>query len=161
MINWLHHSLCFNLSSNHLEWVFSYRISSTSCSYALFDMDGNQVPLDLVIKVDKIFKMILEEVSYLIVIVIWFTWYIFRKQWFKYNGRLIYTTNIRFLVLLWASTLMFDPVLMQTDNVRQEFSEDMSILRALSIVFERKPELRSLLAENWAPLLIPQSSSNV
>lgn len=65
-------------------------------SYALFDMDGNQVPLDLVIKVDKIFKMILEE----------------------------------------------------TDNVRQEFSEDMSILRALSIVFERKPELRSLLAEN-------------
>ncbi|KHN38359.1 Putative polyamine oxidase 2 [Glycine soja] len=29
-----------------------------------------------------------------------------------------------------------------TNNVREEFSEDMSILRALSIVFERKPELR-------------------
>lgn len=113
-------------------------------------MDGNQVPLDLVIKVDKIFKMILEEVSYLIVLVIGLP-DIFSGSngpWFKYNGRLIYTTNIRFLVLLWASTLMFDPVLMQTDNVRQEFSEDMSILRALSIVFERKPELRSLLAEN-------------
>jgi len=35
---------------------------------------------------------------------------------------------------------------MQTNKVRDEFSEDMSILRALKIVFERKPELRSLLA---------------
>ncbi|KAK6917996.1 Amine oxidase [Dillenia turbinata] len=30
----------------------------------------------------------------------------------------------------------------QTDKVRQEFNEDMSILRAFSIVFERRPELR-------------------
>ncbi|KAM2653564.1 hypothetical protein EV2_025189 [Malus domestica] len=51
-------------------------------SYALFDMDGNQVPQDLVTKVGE------------------------------------------------------------TDAVRQEFSEDMSITRAFSIVFERKPELR-------------------
>lgn len=36
--------------------------------------------------------------------------------------------------------------IMQTDNVRKEFSEDMSILRALSIVFERRPELRLLFA---------------
>lgn len=43
---------------------------------------------------------------------------------------------------------MTDTVLMQTDNVRKNFSEDMSILRALSIVFERKPELRSVLASN-------------
>ncbi|KAM1512798.1 hypothetical protein ACFX1Z_024319 [Malus domestica] len=50
-------------------------------SYALFDMDGNQVPQDLVTKVGE------------------------------------------------------------TDAVRQEFSEDMSITRAFSIVFERKPEL--------------------
>ncbi|KAG4953044.1 hypothetical protein GLYMA_14G032300v4 [Glycine max] len=59
-------------------------------SYALFDMDGNQVPQELVTKIGKIFGVILEE----------------------------------------------------TNNVREEFSEDMSILRALSIVFERKPELR-------------------
>ncbi|TQD83107.1 hypothetical protein C1H46_031338 [Malus baccata] len=51
-------------------------------SYALFDMDGNQVPQDLVTKVGE------------------------------------------------------------TDAVRQEFSEDMPIARAFSIVFERKPELR-------------------
>lgn len=31
---------------------------------------------------------------------------------------------------------------MQTEEVRKEFSEDMSITRAFSIVFERKPELR-------------------
>ncbi|KAM0959176.1 hypothetical protein ACFX13_025019 [Malus domestica] len=59
-------------------------------SYALFDMDGNQVPQDLVTKVGEVFENILKE----------------------------------------------------TDAVRQEFSEDMSITRAFSIVFERKPELR-------------------
>ncbi|KAM1512796.1 hypothetical protein ACFX1Z_024319 [Malus domestica] len=58
-------------------------------SYALFDMDGNQVPQDLVTKVGEVFENILKE----------------------------------------------------TDAVRQEFSEDMSITRAFSIVFERKPEL--------------------
>lgn len=31
---------------------------------------------------------------------------------------------------------------MQTDKVRQEFSEDMSIRRAFSIVFDRRPDLR-------------------
>lgn len=59
-------------------------------SYALFDMDGNQVPQDLVKKIGEAFESILKE----------------------------------------------------TDKVRQEYSEDMSILRAISIVFERKPELR-------------------
>ncbi|RYR45624.1 hypothetical protein Ahy_A07g031440 isoform C [Arachis hypogaea] len=61
-------------------------------SYALFDMDGIQVPQELVKKVGKVFEMILEE----------------------------------------------------TDKVRQELSEDISILQALSIVFERKPEFRGL-----------------
>ncbi|XP_050135266.1 polyamine oxidase 2-like isoform X2 [Malus sylvestris] len=59
-------------------------------SYALFDMDGNQVPQDLVTKVGEVFENILKEAN----------------------------------------------------AVRQEFSEDMSITRAFSIVFERKPELR-------------------
>ncbi|KAJ1394774.1 Flavin amine oxidase [Sesbania bispinosa] len=59
-------------------------------SYALFDMDGNQVPQELVTKVGEVFEEILQE----------------------------------------------------TDKVRKEFSEDMSIHRGLSIVFERKPELR-------------------
>ncbi|KAK4278912.1 hypothetical protein QN277_016687 [Acacia crassicarpa] len=59
-------------------------------SYALFDMDGKQVPLELVKNVGVAFETILQE----------------------------------------------------TDKVRRDFSEDMSVLRALSIVFERKPELR-------------------
>ncbi|KAG2712612.1 hypothetical protein I3843_04G125900 [Carya illinoinensis] len=59
-------------------------------SYALFDMDGNQVPQDLVTKVGEAFESILEE----------------------------------------------------TDKIRQESSEDMSISRAFSIVFARNPELR-------------------
>lgn len=59
-------------------------------SYALFDMDGNQVPQELVTKVGETFESILEE----------------------------------------------------TDKVRQEYSEDLSISRAFTIVLERKPELR-------------------
>lgn len=59
-------------------------------SYALFDMDGNQVPQELVKKVGEAFENILKE----------------------------------------------------TDKVRQEQNEDMSILRAFSIVLERRPELR-------------------
>ncbi|KAJ6405594.1 hypothetical protein OIU84_013540 [Salix udensis] len=59
-------------------------------SYALFDMDGNQVPQELVTKVGEAFENILKE----------------------------------------------------TDKVRLENNEDMSILRAFSIVFERRPDLR-------------------
>ncbi|XP_052480971.1 polyamine oxidase 2 [Gossypium raimondii] len=59
-------------------------------SYALFDMDGHQVPQELVTKVGETFECILEE----------------------------------------------------TNKVRQEHSEDMSISSAFSIVFERRPELR-------------------
>ncbi|KAJ6306685.1 hypothetical protein OIU78_021907 [Salix suchowensis] len=59
-------------------------------SYALFDMDGNQVPQELVTKVGEEFEKILKE----------------------------------------------------TDKVRLENNEDMSILRAFSIVFERRPDLR-------------------
>ncbi|XP_057460469.1 polyamine oxidase 2-like [Actinidia eriantha] len=59
-------------------------------SYALFDMDGHQVPQDLVKNVGETFESILKE----------------------------------------------------TDSVRQEYSEDMSISRAISIVFERRPEFR-------------------
>ncbi|KAM3301324.1 polyamine oxidase 2 [Capsicum chacoense] len=59
-------------------------------SYALFDMDGKQVPQDLVSKVGETFESILKE----------------------------------------------------TDIIRQEFSEDMSISRAISMVFDRRPDLR-------------------
>lgn len=65
-------------------------------SYALFDMDGNQVPQELVTKVGEIFENILQE----------------------------------------------------TDKVRKESDEDISIHRGLSIVFERKPELRSPLCKS-------------
>ncbi|KVH97550.1 Amine oxidase [Cynara cardunculus var. scolymus] len=62
-------------------------------SYALFDMDGNQVPQELVSQVGKTFEAILEE----------------------------------------------------TNKVREEFIEDMSIHQAISIVFERNPKLRGFL----------------
>ncbi|KAJ8532035.1 hypothetical protein K7X08_011958 [Anisodus acutangulus] len=35
-----------------------------------------------------------------------------------------------------------DSLLLQTDIIRQEFSEDMSISRAISMVFDRRPDLR-------------------
>ncbi|KAK6238494.1 hypothetical protein QUC31_003963 [Theobroma cacao] len=66
-------------------------------SYALFDMDGRQVPQELVTKVGEAFECILKEASV---------------------------------------------VYLLTDKVRLEHSDDMSISRAFSIVFERRPELR-------------------
>ncbi|KAG9442414.1 hypothetical protein H6P81_018268 [Aristolochia fimbriata] len=59
-------------------------------SYALFDLDGRQVPQQLVIEVGDIFKRILKE----------------------------------------------------TEKVRDEHTKDMSILKAISIVLERQPDLR-------------------
>ncbi|KAK4788241.1 hypothetical protein SAY86_019560 [Trapa natans] len=59
-------------------------------SYALFDMDGNQVPQELVTEVGQEFEDILKE----------------------------------------------------TNEVRQELQEDISIKRAIKIVFERRPDLR-------------------
>ncbi|CAH1414639.1 unnamed protein product [Lactuca virosa] len=59
-------------------------------SYALFDMDGNQVPQELVSQVGETFESILQE----------------------------------------------------TNKVREELSEDSSIQHAISIVFERNPQLR-------------------
>ncbi|KAK4492850.1 hypothetical protein RD792_000175 [Penstemon davidsonii] len=59
-------------------------------SYALFDVDGNQVPQELVSKVGETFESILKEANL----------------------------------------------------VRQEFGEDMSIQRAMSVIFERRPDLR-------------------
>ncbi|KAL2322431.1 hypothetical protein Fmac_026810 [Flemingia macrophylla] len=37
---------------------------------------------------------------------------------------------------------IFETILQETDKIRQEFSEDMSVFRGLSIVFHRRPELR-------------------
>ncbi|XP_027343377.1 polyamine oxidase 2-like isoform X2 [Abrus precatorius] len=37
---------------------------------------------------------------------------------------------------------IFETILQETDKIRKESSEDMSVLRGLSIVFERNPELR-------------------
>ncbi|KAL1567579.1 Polyamine oxidase 2 [Salvia divinorum] len=59
-------------------------------SYALFDMDGEQISPDLVSKVGEAFESILKE----------------------------------------------------TELIRQEFSEDMSIKRAISIALDRRPDLR-------------------
>ncbi|VFQ60558.1 unnamed protein product [Cuscuta campestris] len=59
-------------------------------SYALFDMNGNKVPQELVSNVGVTFESILKE----------------------------------------------------TEKIRQEFSEDISMKRAISLVFERRPDLR-------------------
>lgn len=59
-------------------------------SYALFDMNGNKVPQELVSNVGVTFESILKE----------------------------------------------------TEKIREEFSEDISMKRAISLVFERRPDLR-------------------
>lgn len=104
-------------------------------------MDGNQVPQELVAKIGETFEVILEEASQ-------FIWYIefslLEKQIFW--NTLLFWFILSMIPLIKSINSKDWPCLMQTNKVRDEFSEDMSILRALKIVFERKPELRSLLA---------------
>ncbi|XP_070034336.1 polyamine oxidase 2-like [Nicotiana tomentosiformis] len=50
----------------------------------------------------------------------------------------------------------FESILKETDQIRQESSEDMSISRAISMVFERRPDLRSCLI-----LFVSEPSSSV
>ncbi|KAB5568394.1 hypothetical protein DKX38_002187 [Salix brachista] len=83
-------------------------------SYALFDMDGNQVPQELVTKVGEAFENILKEAC---------------------------ISSFLFLSLLFTLPNIIAS-LDCTDKVRLENNEDMSILRAFSIVFERRPDLR-------------------
>lgn len=116
-------------------------------SYALFDMDGNQVPQELVTKVGEAFESILKEVSHL-----FFSYSLFLTSFLvncfvigepKFSetlSRLDHENlNVIFFVNALFEVFMF---LMQTEKVRQEHSEDMSILRAFSIVFGRRPDLR-------------------
>lgn len=51
--------ICFPLSAHTSGFFHSFLIVRTS--YALFDMDGNQVPQELVSKVGEAFERILEE----------------------------------------------------------------------------------------------------
>ncbi|XP_073022142.1 polyamine oxidase 2-like isoform X1 [Primulina eburnea] len=86
-------------------------------SYALFDMEGKKVSQELVSKVGKTFESILNEACF---------------------------TN-HFLWLLAASSLFYNSFFadhLQTDVIRQDHSEDMSMQRAISIVLERRPDLR-------------------
>lgn len=80
-------------------------------------MDGVQVPQQLVAEVGETFKRILKEV---------------RKSFLEQRS---YSNLFQcyFVDFLWMD---------QTENVRNEHSEDMSIHQAISIVLERHPNLR-------------------
>lgn len=56
------------------------------------------------------------------------------------NGR----TLTLFSLFLWATAIAITVIIwiFQTEKVRQEHSEDMSILQAFSIVLDRRPDLR-------------------
>ncbi|XP_017237285.1 polyamine oxidase 2 isoform X1 [Daucus carota subsp. sativus] len=88
-------------------------------SYALFDMDGNKVPQDLVTKVGEAFESILEEAC--------LCWLCSLNLFFMhmYNFGLLMLTSFK-----------------QANQVRAENSEDMSVSCAISIVFKRRPDLR-------------------
>lgn len=62
MIYWIHFIVVFIILL--LFCVDSYK-SNVFFSYALFDMEGKQVPQELVTKVGQVFEAILEEVGYL------------------------------------------------------------------------------------------------
>lgn len=100
-------------------------------SYALFDMDGNQVPQELVTLVGEKFENILKEAC---------LFYIFTLLPF------LPFFVITFIMLLYV---------FQTNKIRDEFTEDMSIKSAISLVFERNPKLRYIiLSMSWIIFMI-------
>lgn len=116
-------------------------------------MDGNQVPQELVTKVGEAFESILKEASCLLTFLLMFFPLFFaqlhcdqRQKFLKHCFLLGRWTCFQQLGLKFYSVSpVFELVfvsLMQTEKVRQEISEDMSILRAFSIVSERRPDLR-------------------
>lgn len=86
----------------------------------LFDKSGQQVPPNMVIGVGEIFKKILKEVS---------SCDLFLSKQFIY---------VALLATYWQ--WLFSIV--QTDNVRKQHMDDMSISQGISIVLDKHPELR-------------------
>jgi hypothetical protein len=117
-------------------------------------MEGNQVPPELVTKIGEVFESILEEASDLLLLIIWFYFLVFfLDNIVKVKCSCCKCAQIGSCASSnWASSgilsndghsfTCFFFSWMQTDEIRQEFDEDMSILCAFSIVFERRPELR-------------------
>lgn len=87
-------------------------------------MDGNQVPQELVSEVGITFETILEEACF------------FSLNLPRYQFLLCFF-SFSFIVGFFMSLYVS-----QTNKVREEFTEDMSIQRAISIVFERNHNLR-------------------
>ncbi|KAL5977168.1 Polyamine oxidase 2 [Asimina triloba] len=82
-------------------------------SYALFDTDGRQVPQELVKKIGQAFESILQEACFFL----------------SFHSR--YTMHPEFSIFA-----------LPTNKVREEHNDDMSISKAISIVLERRPDLR-------------------
>ncbi|XP_027064374.1 polyamine oxidase 2 isoform X1 [Coffea arabica] len=109
-------------------------------SYALFDMDGNQVAQDLVSKVGQIFESILKEACTFPISLP--SLFLFHSFWLI---EIVFVTHQNITNILFLCAYFFVDLccrLVQTDLVRQDFREDMPISRAISIVFERRPDLR-------------------
>ena len=94
-------------------------------SYALFDKEGNQVPQELVTKVGDTFENVLKEV-----LPVCDQRILSLLEEFR-GGSFDAFTNL---------FLLFH--LLYTDLIRQEYGEDMSIKKAISMVFQRRPDLR-------------------
>lgn len=85
----------------------------------LFNIDGKQVPQQMVIEVGDTFKKILEEV---------------KPFHFAHYGV--------FLIILILNLIIW---WLQTGKVRDEHTEDISVSQAISIVLDRHPDLRYLI----------------
>lgn len=87
----------------------------------LFDMDGRQVPQNTVVQVGDAFKKILCEVC------------LYSK---------LLKNAVPLMMLKRPVIRCLFVLLMQTEKVRNEYSHDLSVLQAISIVLDRHPELR-------------------
>lgn len=111
-----------------LSELLTWRSGFDPFSYTLYDMDGHQVPQQMVIEVGETFKRILEEVEHL------------SKPYLKFLAGSFFSHNCVILCsILQSFASLFS---LQTGKVRDEHTDDLSVLQAISIVLDRLPELR-------------------
>lgn len=101
----------------------------------LFGMDGKQVPKQTVVEVGDAFKKILDEVVEFLMC--------FSFHYFQLCASYMQYENWCFM--FWV---------MQTEKVRNEYSQDMSIRQAISIILDRHPELKYGKEKNLLQLVL-------
>ena len=124
--------------------VLSLYFFMVFCSYALFDMEGKKVPQTLVTQVGGVFESLLEEVQFVIcahvmLICCKTSYFVGCKEYVWLHKNLFRKCLLSDVM----KSCLF--VKFQTKKLRDEHTDDMSVLKAFTLVLERRPDLRLVI----------------